>query len=67
MGRLLFGILPFVFFRIWLRLAITVGALVLAASIMRAAEIGPYGIGLFHSPLGQVIFLVLMAGRRPWR
>jgi hypothetical protein len=61
MGRVLFGMLPFVFFRIWLRLVIAIGALVLGAIIMRSTGIGPYGVSLFSSGLGQVVYLILMA------
>ena len=61
MGRLLFGMLPFVFFRIWLRLAITIGALVLGATIMRSTGINPYTIELFSTSLGQPVYLILMA------
>jgi hypothetical protein len=56
MGRVLFGMLPFVFFRTWRRLGITVGAMVVCASILRAAEIGVYSSGP-----GKVVYLILMA------
>jgi len=61
MGRLLFGMLPFVFFRIWMRLAITIGAMALCAALMRFTETGPYGIGLYSGGLDKVVFLILMA------
>lgn len=61
MGRLLFGMLPFVFFRIWMRLAITIGAMVLCSVLMQVTETGPYGIGLYSSGLDRVVFLILMA------
>jgi hypothetical protein len=61
MGRLLFGMLPFVFFRIWQRLGITIGAMVLCSVIMQATETAPYGIGLYSSDLDRVVFLILMA------
>jgi len=50
-----------VFFRIWLRLVIAVGALIIAAAIMRATGIAPYGVGLFSGALAQIVFLILMA------
>ncbi len=45
MGRLLLGFLPFVFFRIWLRLAIVVGALAtFTAMLMVGSIIGGHEI-----------------------
>jgi hypothetical protein len=60
MGRLLFGMLPFVFFRIWMRLAITIGALVFCAIIIRSTDIGPYGEGLYSGAFSELVYLILM-------